>query len=139
MTRLGFVYTQGQAEKSLPLGGGRPFGYEAAAITIRDDEAKIVRELTERVLAGGSLASLIRDLNIRGITSTWSNPWRYSNSVAGSSGQERRAVRVPWSDHRPAGFFGPGAYVRNPRDLADLRRLSRASETSSRRLSNRCP
>lgn len=67
------------AEAGKPMGGGRPFGFEADGITIRKKEAKIVQEATSRVLAGDSLASIIRDFNARGIVSTRGNQWRYSN------------------------------------------------------------
>ncbi|GIN05594.1 serine recombinase [Planomonospora venezuelensis] len=67
------------AEAGLPKGGARPFGYEQDGMTLRDDEADVVREATERVIAGDSLASIIRDLNERGVVSTRGNQWRYSN------------------------------------------------------------
>src|SRR5947209_3168001 len=50
------------AESGRPSGGGsRPFGYEDDKMTVREDEAEIVRELTRRVLAGDSLKALERD------------------------------------------------------------------------------
>jgi site-specific DNA recombinase len=67
------------AEAGMPMGGGRPFGYEADGMTVRDEEADVIRDVTQRVIVGDSLASIIRDLNERGIVSTRGNPWRYSN------------------------------------------------------------
>jgi DNA invertase Pin-like site-specific DNA recombinase len=67
------------AEAGLPMGGGRPFGYEADGMTVRDVEAEVIREVTKRVIVGDSLASIIRNLNSRGIVSTRGNQWRYSN------------------------------------------------------------
>jgi site-specific DNA recombinase len=45
------------AEKGLPNGGGRRYGYEADGMTIREDEAEIVREMCSRFLAGDSIYS----------------------------------------------------------------------------------
>jgi site-specific DNA recombinase len=64
------------AQAGRPAGGRRPFGYEADNITIRRDEAKIVRELAKRFLAGESLRQLAFDLNDREVP-TWSGaPWQ---------------------------------------------------------------
>lgn len=48
-------------------GGTRPFGYEDDRVTIRQSEAKLIRDATRRVLAGESLRSICRDWNSRGI------------------------------------------------------------------------
>lgn len=64
------------AETGAPLKGGpRPFGYEDDRVTIRDDEAAVVREVAARVLAGEALASVARDLEARGVTTTGGKPW----------------------------------------------------------------
>jgi site-specific DNA recombinase len=67
------------ASKGLPLGGGRPFGYEADGVTVRPTEAEELRGMVARVLAGDSLASIMRDLNDRGVTTTRGNRWGYSS------------------------------------------------------------
>jgi DNA invertase Pin-like site-specific DNA recombinase len=67
------------AGKGLPLGGGRPFGYEADGMTIRESEAAELRDMVVRVLAGDSLASILRDLNARGVLTTRGGSWRYSS------------------------------------------------------------
>jgi site-specific DNA recombinase len=59
-------------------GGRRPFGYEADGVTVRPDEAKIVQEVTQRVLVGESLNAVTRDLNDRGITTSTGRPWTYT-------------------------------------------------------------
>lgn len=56
-------------------GGWRPFGYEPDRLTIRPDEAAIIRELAERVLSGDSIRGLLADLNRRGIATTTGKPW----------------------------------------------------------------
>jgi DNA invertase Pin-like site-specific DNA recombinase len=57
-------------------GGTRPFGFELDRVTIRRDEAKIIRELADRLLGGASLRSLARDLDERGIRTPTGNAWR---------------------------------------------------------------
>lgn len=46
------------AEQGLPHGSARPFGYEPDKITLRETEAKVVREMVDRYLAGASIRSL---------------------------------------------------------------------------------
>ncbi len=59
-------------------GGGRPFGYEADGLSLRDDEAEEVRRLCAAVLEGQTLGSLARDLNDRGVRSTTGKPWEFT-------------------------------------------------------------
>jgi DNA invertase Pin-like site-specific DNA recombinase len=70
---------QEKREKGEWTGGARPYGYEADGVTIRQDEAAIIRELVARVLAGENLNALTADLNRRGITTAKRGPWRRSN------------------------------------------------------------
>lgn len=51
------------AQQGRPHGGARPFGYEPDRQTLRTSEAKIIKELAERFLAGESLTSLTNWLN----------------------------------------------------------------------------
>ena len=55
------------AEQGLPHGSVRPFGYEPDKITLRESEAKVVREIVDRYLAGASIRSLTVWLNDSGI------------------------------------------------------------------------
>ena len=57
-------------------GGSRPYGYLADRRTVDADEAAIVREAVERILAGDSLRSLANDLNARGISTVSGAPWK---------------------------------------------------------------
>ncbi|MBA2386545.1 MAG: recombinase family protein, partial [Acidimicrobiia bacterium] len=51
------------AEQGRLSGGGtRPFGYDDDRLTVRTSEAKIIRDLTRRTLAGESLRSMAADL-----------------------------------------------------------------------------
>lgn len=56
-------------------GGPRPFGYEQDGVTVREREAQVVREMTDRVVAGESLTSICRDLNDRGTTTSGGRSW----------------------------------------------------------------
>lgn len=59
-------------------GGIRPFGFEKDGVTVREAEAKVIRDSAKAVLAGRSLASLTRELNERGVkTSGRSGEWKY--------------------------------------------------------------
>lgn len=56
-------------------GGPKPFGYEPDGVTIRESEAKEIRDATRRVLQGGTLASIARDWHDRGIPNTRGGTW----------------------------------------------------------------
>lgn len=65
------------AQGKLSGGGKRPFGYEQDRLTVREDEAVIIRELADRFVNGGEAQwSLAMDLNRRGIKTTGGNLWR---------------------------------------------------------------
>lgn len=51
-------------------GGRRPFGYEPDGVTIREAEARWIRQATDAVLAGTSLSQVARDLNAAGVTTS---------------------------------------------------------------------
>jgi DNA invertase Pin-like site-specific DNA recombinase len=53
----------------------RAFGFEDDRVTVRKDEAVVIREMTNRLLHGDTLVSMASDLNVRGILSTRGNPW----------------------------------------------------------------
>lgn len=55
----------------------RPFGFEPDGITHRPDEADEIRKMSDALIAGESIGSIIRDLNSRGIKSVRGNEWRY--------------------------------------------------------------
>jgi len=56
-------------------GGARPYGYEADRLTIRENEAAVLRDLAARFLAGESLTSLARWLNDTGVSSVSGGVW----------------------------------------------------------------
>lgn len=56
-------------------GGRRPFGYEADGVTIRETEAKLIRQAADDILAGASVQSIARHWNDQGSTTTTGAPW----------------------------------------------------------------
>lgn len=65
------------AASGRPHGGSaRPFGYEDDRITIRPAEAKVIKDLVDRFLAGESLRSLAVWLDSTGIETVRGKPWR---------------------------------------------------------------
>jgi site-specific DNA recombinase len=57
-------------------GGTRPYGFESDRLTIRPDEAAIIRECATRALAGDSLRSLCIDLNERHVSTVGGGEWK---------------------------------------------------------------
>jgi DNA invertase Pin-like site-specific DNA recombinase len=60
-------------------GGHRPFGYEADGVTIREDEAEVIRWLAGAVLSGQNLSSLVRELTERGIQTVRGRTWHQTS------------------------------------------------------------
>jgi site-specific DNA recombinase len=56
-------------------GGRRPFGYEPDGVTIREDEAVLIRSAADSILAGASVQSVARAWNAAGSTTTTGKPW----------------------------------------------------------------
>ena len=73
--RMKRAYQQ-HAEQGRPkIGAVRPYAYERDGLTIRPDEAQIVRQMVTRYLAGESLRGLATWLQDLGATTTLGNPW----------------------------------------------------------------
>jgi DNA invertase Pin-like site-specific DNA recombinase len=56
-------------------GGRRPYGYERDGMTVRLDEARIVRWMARRVLAGWSQTRIADELNRRGVQPSMAKEW----------------------------------------------------------------
>src|SRR6266568_4042309 len=80
-----------------PNGGHRPFGFEADLITVREDEAAILRDLTARFLAGETQDALITELNTRGITTSYGKPWTRAG-LRKVLTRERNCGRIIYTD-----------------------------------------
>lgn len=66
------------AQKGVPVGGHRPFGYQADKVTIEPTEAELVRQAAKDILTGVGLHTIARRWNDAGVTTTAGNPWRRS-------------------------------------------------------------
>ena len=65
-----------------PHGGSRrPFGFEDDRVTIRPDEAEVIRTIASRFLAGESSRSLATCLDQEGIRTVFEKPWRTTTMV----------------------------------------------------------
>ncbi len=63
------------AEQGRPVGGTRPFGYEADKVTVRESEAALIREAAGRVLAGDTLWAITADWGATGIPASRGGRW----------------------------------------------------------------
>ncbi|WP_082594133.1 recombinase family protein [Phycicoccus sp. Soil802] len=69
---------QQKAERGEPHAGGprRPFGYADDKVTVREDEAVVIRTLVARFLAGESLRSLTVWLDQQEVRTVAGGPWK---------------------------------------------------------------
>lgn len=61
-------------------GGRRPFGYDVDGVTVRLDEARILRDATQGVVDGRSVASLAREFNETKVESTLGNTGHWGSN-----------------------------------------------------------
>lgn len=66
------------AQKGVPVGGHRPFGYQADKVTIEPTETELIRQAAKDILTGVGLHTIARRWNDAGVTTTAGNPWRRS-------------------------------------------------------------
>lgn len=64
-----------RAESGMPHGSRRPYGYEADMLTIRKSEAKILRQMADRILKGHTYQDVAWWANAQGYTTTLGKPW----------------------------------------------------------------
>lgn len=62
------------------LGGARPFGYEADGLTLRHDEADLIRSGTLAILSGSTLRSVVKAWNEAGIPTSRGRTWTHRNT-----------------------------------------------------------
>jgi site-specific DNA recombinase len=94
------------AAEGKPHGGYlRPFGFEIDKITVRPDEAAIIRQLVSRLIAGEGLRSLCRWLDEQGIQTGAGKTWTTSTLRAVlSSGRIAGLRRHRGQIHGPASW-----------------------------------
>lgn len=56
-------------------GGPRPYGFEYDGVTIRPEEAEVIRWATRNLLEGRAIRALVHELNERGVPSTSGKKW----------------------------------------------------------------
>lgn len=117
-------------------GGSRPYGYDAARLTVRPDEANAIREATRRVLAGEAVRSICRDFDGRGLKPVEGPRWHPSSLrtilMSGRiSGQREHHGAIVATGNWPA-IISPQETTRLRAVLGDERR--RTSRTPRRYL-----
>ena len=65
-------------EKGKWRGGPRPYGFEYDGVTVRPEEAEVIRWATRNLLEGRSIRALVHELNERGVESTSGKKWATS-------------------------------------------------------------
>lgn len=63
------------AQQGRWIGGRRAFGYEADGVTVREDEAALIKQGFADVLAGESLGEIARRWNAAGFITAQGKPW----------------------------------------------------------------
>ncbi|MFZ6005449.1 MAG: recombinase family protein [Actinomycetota bacterium] len=63
------------AQGKVSGGGRRPFGYEADRVTVRSDEADLIRDAASRALAGESIRSITLDWQRSGVQTVTGTAW----------------------------------------------------------------
>ena len=58
-----------------PMGNHQRFGFELDRVTVREDQAEVIREATRRLLNGETRAAVISDFNDRGILTRDGHRW----------------------------------------------------------------
>ena len=90
------------AQAGTPVGGRRPFGWQADKRALDAEEARLIREAVDYLLDGGSLHAVVRAWNEAGIVTPWGNEWR--------TGALRDVLRSPrlagWRVYRGAKAIG---------------------------------
>jgi DNA invertase Pin-like site-specific DNA recombinase len=64
-----------KATMGKPYVTARRFGFEPDHVTVREVEAKVIREATRRLLAGETRAAVVSDFNDRGIETRYGTTW----------------------------------------------------------------
>jgi len=71
------------AQRGLPTGGPRAFGYERDGLTVRESEARALRSAYAALLAGRSMVGIARDLDAAGfVTARLGKPFNHSAARA---------------------------------------------------------
>jgi site-specific DNA recombinase len=69
---------QQAAQQGRPAGGRRAFGYESDGMTVRESEAKHIRDAYDALIQGASLKSVAKRWNDAEVLTTMGNLWNHS-------------------------------------------------------------
>ncbi|HVX69972.1 MAG TPA: recombinase family protein [Mycobacteriales bacterium] len=125
-------------------GGPRPFGFEwdaeSKTLSLHEVEAQVIRDATQAVLAGRTLAAVARELNETGIRTATGNTWTYqrlrdvlirpTNAGLSATGRaDRGQVQIVGKGDWPA-IIDPDTWQTLYKLLIDPSRLSQNGNTS---------
>jgi site-specific DNA recombinase len=68
-----------EARDGRPHGGIRPYGYEKGGMVVNEDEADVIREAAQLVLAGEPLLNVVKMLNLREVPTAKGLRWHNRN------------------------------------------------------------
>lgn len=108
-------------------GGGRPFGYEADGMTIRESEATLIREIVQRIIGGEGMSDIVRELNERGTPTALGNQWRLANIWRAVHNKRLIGIREHNGSEYPAQW--PAIYTAEQYELVQAYRQSRRRST----------
>jgi site-specific DNA recombinase len=97
---------EARAERGEAHGGPRPYGYsrENGTLTIANEEAAVVRPVVDRVLAGETVGTILRDLRAAGVKTSTGGAWTrrslvntlMSARIAGLRSHDGREIAGDW-------------------------------------------
>jgi site-specific DNA recombinase len=83
-----------QARAGLPNGGPRCFGYEPDGMSIREDEARLIREAADQLLNGKPAVQIVAEWNVSGVRTTAGNLWRVTTFRRLLAGKRIAGIRA---------------------------------------------
>ena len=118
-----------RAERGEPAGGPRPFGYrrDGGTLVIDEAEAAIIRECAERVLAGETVGTILRDLQARDVRTSTGGRWRRRSFVKALTAARIAGLRQH-NGHTTPGTWEPIVTV----DVLEALRSTLAPSTARR-------
>lgn len=131
---------QAAAEEGKPaIGGRRPFGYDWDGITVREDEAALIRDAAQRYLSGEPLRAVAKEWAALGVRTTAGKEWRpghiarvlRSHRVAGRRVYKDEVYPAEWDpilDDKTHDAIVRRGYQRGPVEVQQLTGILRCSE-----------
>jgi DNA invertase Pin-like site-specific DNA recombinase len=94
--------TRAKAKEGRFHGGMRPYGYEKDGVTVRADEAMVIRECIQRILDGQPIKTIVRILNQRGTPTCNGKRWTPSKLKAIVTSPRIVGIRTHLGEEYPA-------------------------------------